>query len=298
MAQRDNQVVVSSRGNGVSVDNRLYGYSGYSGHIGISGYSGTPGSGSGGSGYSGISGFSGAPGSGAGGSGYSGYSGYSGSGSSSSRTITQNLHGLIVGNIVRFDGIDYIKAQADIPDNADVIGIVSTIIDVNRFVLITSGYVNGLVGLTTGLPYFLSRTVAGALVDTDTLTAGEVSKPILVAISSTEGYLINWRGVVIIDIPEEMTAVTVVNISTLLDLTYSTVLVNAAGGPVGITLPTAVGISGKRYYFKKIEASLNVVTIVPQGVQTIDGVPNYTLILLNDFVTIISDGTNWQVQSN
>jgi len=77
-------------------------------------------------------------------------------------------------------------------------------------------------------------------------------------------------------------------------LTESTILADATGGSFTITLPTAVGNTGKVYKLKKTNAS-NAVTIDGNGAQTIDGYADIDMVALNDEITIISDGTNWQV---
>jgi hypothetical protein len=51
----------------------------------------------------------------------------------------------------------------------------------------------------------------------------------------------------------------------------SIVLVNAAGGAVTITLPDAFASEKKMFRVKKIDASANAVTVVPQGSSLIDG---------------------------
>ena len=115
------------------------------------------------------------------------------------KTITQNSHGFSVGDILSFNGTSYAKAKADSVSNAEVVGIVSSVVDSNNFKLVYSGYVSGLSGLTAGEVYFLSDSTAGALTSTEPTTEGSISKPVLLAISSTEGIFINFRGIEITD---------------------------------------------------------------------------------------------------
>ncbi len=49
-------------------------------------------------------------------------------------------------------------------------------------------------GLTAGTTYFLSPSSAGALTSTAPTATGQVSKPVLVAYSTTAGYFFDWRG--------------------------------------------------------------------------------------------------------
>ena len=111
--------------------------------------------------------------------------------------ITQNAHGFSVGNVLRIQNsaTTYIKAQADTAVNAEVVGIVSSVTDANNFVLVTFGRVTGLSGLTKGAVYFLSDSTAGLMTTTEPTPNGtKVSKPLLVADSTTSGFFTNNRG--------------------------------------------------------------------------------------------------------
>ncbi|HKX23646.1 MAG TPA: hypothetical protein VJM46_00255, partial [Candidatus Saccharimonadales bacterium] len=77
---------------------------------------------------------------------------------------------------------------------------------------------------------------------------------------------------------------------TLLD---HTVLANASGGSLTLTLPTAGALTGKSYTLKKIDASANAVTIATSGSQTIDGNPDFVLPAQWRYITVQSDGVNW-----
>ncbi len=119
------------------------------------------------------------------------------SGTALTDTITQASHGFSVGDVVYLNGATYTKAKADNTATAEAVGIVFTVTNANVFVLLTSGKVTGLSGLTAGLVYFLSDATAGLLTATQPVTVGNVSKPLLVADSTTSGYFINYRGKVI-----------------------------------------------------------------------------------------------------
>jgi hypothetical protein len=58
-----------------------------------------------------------------------------------------------------------------------------------------------------------------------------------------------------------------------------------------VTLPTAVGLTGKQYSIKN-SASGQSIIIDPNGAETIDGEATYT-ILFKESITICSTGTNW-----
>jgi len=77
--------------------------------------------------------------------------------------------------------------------------------------------------------------------------------------------------------------------------TDSILLADAVLAAFIITLPTAVGITGKVYNIKKIDGSANAVTINGDGIETIDGDLTMIVGYQNDSITIISDGTNWRI---
>ena len=120
-----------------------------------------------------------------------------GGGSSVSRSINETAHGLAVGEIVKFSGSIHDEAQADSSANAEVVGMVIAVADADNFTLLTEGYFTTLSGLTANTTYFLSPSSAGAYTATEPSTAGQVSKPLFRAISTTSGYFFNQRGMVI-----------------------------------------------------------------------------------------------------
>ncbi len=105
--------------------------------------------------------------------------------------VAQLAHGLSVGDWVRMDGTDYVVAQADTGANAEVVGVISAVEDVDNFTITTGGLVTGLSGLTAGEIHYLDDAVAGAIIDSDTAA---VSKPVLIARDTTSGYVLNGLG--------------------------------------------------------------------------------------------------------
>ena len=68
-------------------------------------------------------------------------------------------------------------------------------------------------------------------------------------------------------------------------------------GSAGITLllPDATLFSNRSFTFKQIDAGTGGVTITTTNSQTIDGDSNYELVNQNQFVELLSDGSNWQI---
>lgn len=114
--------------------------------------------------------------------------------------INQVAHGFVVGDVIRIDGVNtFAKAQADSAPNAEVVGIVTNVVDVDNFEFVSEGVITtGVPVFPAGTVLFLSRTTAGALVDTDTTTIGEVSFPLaVVSESGVRMYFHKYRPAVI-----------------------------------------------------------------------------------------------------
>jgi hypothetical protein len=86
-------------------------------------------------------------------------------------------------------------------------------------------------------------------------------------------------------------AISTVNGDVTLDTTYHTVLVDASGGAVTVTLPSAVDFDKVIYNIKKVDSSTNVVTIAG----TIDGDTNFDLLSKDEIVTVQSNGSGWYI---
>ena len=69
--------------------------------------------------------------------------------------------------------------------------------------------------------------------------------------------------------------------------------VNASGGAITITLPTAGEITGRIYTIGKIDSSANRVTIATISGQTIAGTTSRIISMQYRYITVISDGSNW-----
>jgi hypothetical protein len=93
--------------------------------------------------------------------------------------------------------------------------------------------------------------------------------------------------------------VTETNVNFTLSAGHQTVLVDASGGSRTITLPTAASsfdtTHGRIYMIKKVDSSVNKVTVDADGSETIDGLTTYPLGEQYQSVTIQSTGTAWRV---
>lgn len=90
-------------------------------------------------------------------------------------------------------------------------------------------------------------------------------------------------------------SVVVVSSNYTVSNTDGVVVANATGGAVTLTLPTAVGISGRIISFLKSDSSANKVIIDGNGSETINGSLTRELGVQYSTFRIISNGTNWLI---
>ena len=80
--------------------------------------------------------------------------------------------------------------------------------------------------------------------------------------------------------------------NTTLSSVHAVILCNSSSN-FTVTLPTAVGISGRLYTIKNINT--NLITILTTGGQTIDGLTSKFLTAQYNTVQLVSSGSNWYV---
>jgi len=99
--------------------------------------------------------------------------------------VTQESHGLSVGDVVRHNGTAYVQAKADTAANAEAVGIVTSVPDTDTFAFQATGLVTvSGASFTPGALYYLQDD--GSL----GTSPGSVDKPILIAVSSTSGVMV------------------------------------------------------------------------------------------------------------
>ncbi|MEK6556948.1 MAG: hypothetical protein AABZ14_01430 [Candidatus Margulisiibacteriota bacterium] len=88
-------------------------------------------------------------------------------------------------------------------------------------------------------------------------------------------------------------AVVSVNTDVTLSLVNNTVLANAVGSNKNIALPSVASSVGRVYKISRTDTNLStVVSILPNGTDTIGGTTLYTLFAQYQFVELTSDGVN------
>lgn len=118
-------------------------------------------------------------------------------GGGSSAITVEQAHSFTVGQAIRLNGSTYVTAQANSAANAEVVGIVSKVVDADTFQYVASGEITGLSGLTAGEVYFLSDATPGLLTITEPTTVGSVSIPVGIATSTTKLMVGIKRGITV-----------------------------------------------------------------------------------------------------
>ena len=75
------------------------------------------------------------------------------------------------------------------------------------------------------------------------------------------------------------------------------VQVDATAGAITVTLPTAIGNAGNLIQVGKNDSTINNVTIDPNGAETINSRTEFVLISVDEVVTLVSNGVQWNVQN-
>jgi hypothetical protein len=114
--------------------------------------------------------------------------------------------------------------------------------------------------------------------------------------------LLDWSGLTasIADL-NSTTTTTIVKTSdytTVLTERGKTILANATSAKVTITLLSAITAkNGYRITIKKTDVTTNIVEVATTGAQTIDTNDKFELRDVNDYIEVISDGSNWKLVS-
>lgn len=91
------------------------------------------------------------------------------------------------------------------------------------------------------------------------------------------------------------TGIRTVTASAVVSIRDGTVLVDATAGAITMTLPAAADASGMVVSVKKIDGSVNAVTIDGNGAETIDGAATKVLAAQYNVSTVHCDGTQWWI---
>jgi hypothetical protein len=170
--------------------------------------------------------------------------------------VSKTAHGLAVKNVVRHDGTNWVKSQADTAANAVVGGMVIAVLSPDVFVVAMPGsYVSGLSSLTAGSVHYLDETTAGAM----TTTAPTIQVPILLADTATSGIMLPPSVApssaaalaVNFDVPSSLTAVSISPITLAIGDRF-TVDIMSGGNTSFSSLVAATGFN--MHLFGKIDS--------------------------------------------
>lgn len=111
--------------------------------------------------------------------------------------VTKTAHGFIVGNFLTLSGADWVLSLSDTSANSIIVGVVKEVVSVNQFKIVTQGRIANVAGvtLTPGTVYYLRNTTTpgggGNVNITDNLAFAGLQVPVLVAETSTDGWILN-----------------------------------------------------------------------------------------------------------
>jgi hypothetical protein len=194
--------------------------------------------------------------------------------------VNQTTHGFSAGDVVRSSGSSdaYAKAKADSASNAEVAGIVDSVVDTNNFVLLTSGvFTSGVPAVAAGTVVFLDPSTAGAMTSTEPSTVGQVSKPVAVVLNNaTRAIFLNYRGMLISQTSRQVqtlyadgtqTGNTAATETTLFTYTIPASTLTTTGDSVDFT--SAGTIAATAATDKRIKVKFGATTLIDTGTMAI-----------------------------
>jgi len=102
-------------------------------------------------------------------------------------------------------------------------------------------------------------------------------------------FLVSQNGAAYVPLSSNYLSYRAITALRTLDATDN--VVDCTANTFTVTLPTAVGITGRRYIIKN--SGTGVITVAAGGAETIDGEPTYVLAVQYGVVTVLSNGTDW-----
>jgi hypothetical protein len=162
------------------------------------------------------------------------------------------------------------------------------------------GRISSLSGLTVGQPVYASVSTVGGLQTTVPSTIGQwiiqigmadttTSLIMNAGLSSTATQVTSTSNYAVLNVVTQTTAT--------LTLTSANDMVRADGtsNAIAITLPTAVGIVGKVFHIKKVDSSVNAITVNTTSSQTIDGATSKIILTQYQVLSVVSNNANWDI---
>lgn len=208
--------------------------------------------------------------------------------------VSQTTHGFTAGQPVYFTGSAWALAKSNAGTTLGV-GLVQ-VVDANTFNVVQHGVIAGLNSLTAGQYYFVSDATAGALTATEPTASSSFSNPLLFALTTTTGIVLPFRPSALSGISQPDWVV-VAKSTTYGSAINELVCCTTTGAGFTVTLPTAVGQTGRKCGVSKVSSDANAVTVATTSSQTIGGTgaTSASLLSADDNLTVVSDGANWVI---
>jgi len=135
------------------------------------------------------------------------------------QAVNQVAHGFVLGDVVRWNGAAFVLAQSNLFANVGIIGMISSVPNVNSFFLTQAGLVSPLVtapvnpggAYVAGTIYYLSPVTPGKLTATAPVATNNMIVPCYVAYTATSGFFFGTSGT-------EIEPGTLFNWSTIVDV--------------------------------------------------------------------------------
>lgn len=209
--------------------------------------------------------------------------------------VNQNSHGFAAKDLIYYTGTAWAKSKADAVSTAEVDGMVVSTNGANQFSY-NQPWRNLSIfsGLTAGSTYYLSPNTAGGMTVTPPTTSGQVSKPVLRALSTTSGIFVGLRGV---QIGAGSTVQEITSSPYTVLAGDGVILVKMASAVATVNLPAGATSISKQVVVKDksgLAGTYNI-TVVPNGAETIDGTTSAIIRVNYGAATFQFNGTEWSI---
>jgi len=127
---------------------------------------------------------------------YSAFSGLN-AGNAGIKKVVRQSNDFVVGDAIRLDGSQYVRAQASSALNAEVVGVVEDRTS-TQFTVVFAGEIQmGSVSTVSGTPYFLTSTLPDGspnISETPPLTTGTIKKTVYIGTGNNRAIVVNYLG--------------------------------------------------------------------------------------------------------
>ena len=210
------------------------------------------------------------------------------------KTITTTINGIASGGAIRPDVANALTSAVNTLTSTVDGGVAQTaaIINTNALAYATGSVTSTINGVASAVALVSAGDVSGNL---NTTVVDKIKGTPVSAVAPTLGQTLTFDGVNYTPATPATAAFTKVAVNTTATTAPGRVIayfVDASGGPRTITLPLASTAANQTVRIKKVDSSINAITVARAGADLIDGSASFTISAQYDGFDFLSDSPN------